>query len=60
MTKDTTRKLADACMRVGCANIIAHKDEMAGVDIKFLRESLREAERGILEVLVEVMREVES
>lgn len=59
MTKDTAKKLSDACMRVACANIIAHKDEMAGIDIKLLRESLREAERGILEVLIEVMREVE-
>lgn len=59
MTEDTAKRLADACMRVGCANIIAHKDEIAGIDIDLLRESLREAERGILDVLIEVMREVE-
>ena len=28
-------------------------------DAELLRESLREAERGILDVLIEVMREVE-
>lgn len=59
MTKDTAKKLADACMRVGCANIVAHKERMTDIDIELLRESLREAERGILDVLVEVMREVE-
>lgn len=59
MTKDTAKKLADACMHVGCANIIAHKERVADIDIDLLRESLREAERDILEVIVEVMKEVE-
>lgn len=59
MTEETAKKLSRACLHVGCANIIAHKESMADIDIELLRESLREAERGILEVLFEVMREVE-
>lgn len=55
-TERNAKKLAGACIRVACANVIAHRN-MTEPDIEMLRENLSDAERDILEVLMAIMEE---